>query len=67
MLRRGSYTLARAMSKQKKETISWESEMKKAEKEGHGRFERTETAYRDEVTTVEKGRYVVYGSHACPW
>ncbi len=44
-------------------TLSWESELNDEE----GTWERTESAYREAPPSDEAGRYVIYGSHACPW
>lgn len=45
------------------EVASWETDMD-ADKGG---FQRSRSPYRSPPPTAEAGRYVVYGSHACPW
>ncbi len=45
------------------EVTSWETEID-AES---GAYNRTRSSYRAAPPTSEAGRYVVYGSHACPW
>ena len=46
----------------KPEVVSWESDLK-----ADGTFKRMASAYREPAPTDEPDRYVVYGSHACPW
>ena len=44
------------------EVASWETDI-----DAEGGWQRSSSVYRNAPPTNEAGRYVVYGSHACPW